>query len=450
MTQMIYPTTNLTATEQMIIERGEGVYVYDSNGKQYLDGLAGLWCTALGYGNEEIIETAAEQMRKLTYSHTFGGKTHPAAMELADKLSAMVPINDGRVFFGSSGSDANDTQIKLLRYYFNAIGKPEKYKIISRERAYHGVTVAAAALTGLPVNHAHFSLPFAALGILRTGSPHFYRDGLEGESEEEFAARRARELEELILAEGPETIAAMIAEPVNGAGGVIVPPVGYFQKIQAVLDKYDILLWDDEVICGFGRLGEDFGATKLGLKPQMMSLAKGLSSAYMPISAAVVTGEIYQAMVQPSAEVGAFGHGYTYSGHPVACAVASKVLNIYQRDRVFDHARVMGEYLQARLAVFKDHPLVGEVRGMGMVGALELVADKQTKQAFEGNAVAGFCQKTCEDNGLILRALGGNSMAICPPLIINEAQVDELVDKLGRALDTTLQYVADKQLLQCR
>ena len=311
MSQMIYPTTNLTATEQLVIERGEGVYVYDSGGKQYLEGMAGLWCTALGYGNEEVIETAARQMRELTYSHMFGGKTHPAAMALADQLSAMVPISDARVFLGNSGSDANDTQIKLLRYYFNAIGKPQKYKIISRERAYHGVTVASAALTGLPANHAHFSLPFEALGVLRTGSPHFYRDGLAGESEEEFASRRARELEELILAEGPETIAAMIAEPVSGAGGVIVPPLGYFEKIQEVLDRYDIMLWDDEVICGFGRLGEDFGATKLGMRPQMMSLAKGLSSAYLPISAAVVPGEMYQAMVQPSAEVGAFGHGYT-------------------------------------------------------------------------------------------------------------------------------------------
>jgi len=446
MSQMIYPTTNLTATEQLVIERGEGVYVYDSGGKQYLEGMAGLWCTALGYGNEEVIETAARQMRELTYSHMFGGKTHPAAMALADKLSAMVPISDARVFLGNSGSDANDTQIKLLRYYFNAIGKPQKYKIISRERAYHGVTVASAALTGLPANHAHFSLPFEALGVLRTGSPHFYRDGLAGESEEEFASRRARELEELILAEGPETIAAMIAEPVRGAGGVIVPPLGYFEKIQEVLDRYDIMLWDDEVICGFGRLGEDFGATKLGMRPQMMSLAKGLSSAYLPISAAVVPGEMYQAMVQPSAEVGAFGHGYTYSGHPVACAVASKVLAIYQRDSIFERAREMGDYLQAGLAGFRDHPLVGEVRGVGMIAALELVANKQTRQPFEGNAVAGFCQKACEDNGLILRALGGNGIGVCPPLIISEAQVDELVEKLGRALDLTLQYVDEQQL----
>ena len=386
-------------------------------------------------------------MRKLTYSHMFGGKTHPAAMELADKLSAMVPIDDARVFFGSSGSDANDTQIKMLRYYFNAIGKPEKFKIIARERAYHGVTVAAASLTGLPANHTHFDLPFEALGVLRTGSPHFYRDALPGETEEESAARRGSELEELILAEGADTIAAFIAEPVNGAGGVIVPPADYFQKIQAVLDKYDILLWDDEVICGFGRLGADFGANKLDMKPQMMSLAKALSSAYMPLSAAVISGQMYEAMVQPSAQVGVFGHGYTYSGHPVACAVGSKVLEIYQRDNIFEHARIMGDYLQQRLGEFADHPLVGEVRGMGLIAAVELVANKQTKQAFDGNAVAAYCQKICEENGLILRALGGNGIALCPPLIITRAQIDELIEKLGGALDATLQYVTSKQLL---
>jgi 4-aminobutyrate---pyruvate transaminase len=447
MTHMIYPTTNLTATEQLVIERGEGVYVYDSNGKQYLEGLAGLWCTSLGYGNEEIIQTAAEQMRKLTYSHMFGGKTHPAAMELADKLAAMVPVDNARVFLGNSGSDANDTQIKMLRYYFNAIGKPEKFKIIARERAYHGVTVAAAALTGLPANHTHFSLPFDALGVLRTGSPHFYRDGLPGESEEEFASRRADELEQLILAEGPETIAAFIAEPVNGAGGVIVPPAAYFNKIQAVLDKYDILLWDDEVICGFGRLGTDFGASALDMKPQMMSLAKALSSAYMPISAAVISGDMYEAMVQPSAAVGVFGHGYTYSGHPVACAVASKVLDIYQRDNIFERAASVGEYLQQSLRELEGHPLVGEVRGMGLLAAVELVANRRTRQAFEGNGVGAFCQKACEDNGLILRALGGNGIALCPPLIITRAQVDELINKLSSALDSTLRYVDDQNLL---
>ncbi len=446
MTQMIYPTTNLTATEQLVIERGEGVYVYDNQGRQYLEGLAGLWCTALGYGNEEVIEAAANQMRTLTYSHMFGGKTHPAAMALADKLSAMVPVADGRVFFGSSGSDANDTQIKLLRYYFQAIGKPEKYKIIARERAYHGVTVAAAALTGLAPNHTHFSLPFDALGILRTGSAHHYRDSLPGESEAEFSTRRAEELEQLILAEGPGTIAAFIAEPVSGAGGVITPPEGYFQKIQTVLDKYDILLWDDEVICGFGRTGADFGATRYDFRPDMMSLAKALSSAYMPLSAAIVSGDMYEPMVAASAGVGVFGHGYTYSGHPVACAVAGKVIEIYERENLFSHAATVGDYLQSKLRELADHALVGEARGVGLIGALELVANKTTGQAFADNTVGAFCMKSCEKHGLIVRAMGGNAIALCPPLIITREQVDELLEKLSLALADTLEYVNREQL----
>ena len=447
MSHIIYPTTNLTATEQLVIERGEGVYVFDNAGNKYLEGLSGLWCTALGYGNEEVIETATRQMRELTYSHMFGGKSHPAAMELADKLAAMVPVENARVFFGSSGSDANDTHMKLLRYYSNAIGKPGKYKVIARERAYHGVTIGAAALTGLPANHALFDLPFDALGVLRTGSPHYYRDAMPGETEQEFSSRRADELEQLILAEGPDTIAAFIAEPINGAGGVIVPPADYFEKIQAVLSKYDIFMWADEVITGFGRTGADFGSTQFGIKPQQMSLAKALSSAYMPVSAAVVSGDIYEALVAPSAEVGIFGHGYTYSGHPVGCAVASKVLDIYQRERLFERAATVGAYLQQRIREFEQHPLVGEVRGMGLIGALELVANKQTGQAFDGNAVGGFCQKACENNGLIVRAMGGNSIALCPPLIITEAQIDELIDKLGAALAATLDHVTREQLL---
>lgn len=447
MSQLIYPTTNLSATEQLLIERGEGVYVYDNQGKRYLEGMAGLWCTSLGYGNEEVIEVAAQQMRTLTYSHMFGGKTHPAAMQLGDTLAEMVPVDDAHVFLGNSGSDANDTQIKLLRYYFNAIGKPEKRKIISRERAYHGVTLAAAALTGLPANHTHFDLPFEALGVLRVGAPHFYRDGAYGESEEEFSSRRARELEELIVAEGPETIAAFIAEPINGAGGVIVPPEDYFEKISAVLERYDILLWDDEVICGFGRTGADFGANRFGFRPQMMSLAKALSSAYMPISAAVINGDMYRELVAPSAQVGVFGHGYTYSGHPVACAVASKVLEIYQRDDLFTVAATTGEYLQSRLASFASHPLVGEVRGSGLLAALELVANRDTRQAFSDNRVAAYCQQACQDEGLIVRAMGGNSLALCPPLIITHDQVDEIIDLLGRALDQTLDFVTREQLL---
>ena len=447
MTRMIYPTTNPTATEQLIIERGEGVYVYDNNGKQYLEGMSGLWCTALGYGNEEVIEAATAQMKTLAYSHLFGGKSHPAAIALAEKLSDMSPVKDGRVFLGNSGSDANDTQVKLLRYYYNAIGKPGKYKIIARERGYHGVTVAAASLTGLAPNHAHFSLPFDALGVLRTGSAHFYRDGLPGESEEEFATRRADELEQLILAEGADTIAAFIAEPVGGAGGVIVPPNTYFEKIQAVLTKHDILLWDDEVICGFGRTGEDFGATTYNMRPQMASLAKALSSAYIPLSAAIIEGEMFDAMVDQANEVGVFGHGYTYGGHPVACAVGSKVIEIYERDKVFEHARDVGAYMQGKIREFADHPLVGEVRGVGMIGAVELVANKETRKAFADNSVGGYCQKQCEKNGLIVRAMGGNSIALCPPLILTVEQVDEICSKLAVALEETLAWAKKSHLL---
>ena len=440
MTSMIYPTTNPLAIEQLVLERGEGVYVYDSNGKRYLEGLAGLWCTSLGYGNEEIIQTAEEQMRKFTFCHLFGGKSHPSAMELAEKLATISPVDDARVFLGTSGSDANDTQIKNIRYYFSAIGKPEKRKIFSRDKGYHGVTVASASLTGLSAMHAHFDLPVDALGILRTTCPHYYREGKPGESESEFSSRLADELETLILREDPNTIAAFIAEPVCGAGGVIVPPEGYFEKVQAILNKYDIFLWDDEVICGFGRLGSDFGATKLNMKPDLMSCAKALSSAYVPVSAAMVRGEIYEAMSEQAAEVGVYGHGYTYGGHPLGCAVAIKVLEIYERDNIFDHAQKMGDYFQPKLKEFAEHPLVGEVRGMGLIGALELVFDKNSKSPFSTNSVGAFCQKAAQEEGLIVRGLAGNNIALCPPLIINEEQIDELIEKLSVALDKTLDY----------
>ena len=446
MTAMIYPTTNPEATEVMIVSRGEGPYIYDDTGKQYLEGMSGLWCTSLGYGNQEIIETARRQMEQLSFSHMFSGKTHPSAIELADKLAAMSPIEDARVFLGSSGSDANDTLVKLVRYHAVATGQPERVKIIARDKGYHGVSLASAALTGLPPNHAHFQLPFEALGILRTGAPHYYRCAEAGESEADFVARRAAELEQLILAEGPETIAAMIAEPVNGAGGVIVPPAGYFEAVQAVLDKYGILLWDDEVICGFGRLGTAFGAEKLNMKPKMMACAKALTSAYVPLSAAVVSGDIADAIAGPAAEMGVFGHGYTYSGHPLGCAVASTVLDIYVRDGLFDHAAAIGAYMAQGLAKFSDHPLVGEVSTIGLLGALELVADKATKQPFEGMKVGQYCAKAAENNGLIIRPLGGNRIALCPPLIIQEAHVDEIMDKLGRALDSTLDFVTAEGL----
>lgn len=447
MTHVIYPTTNLAAIEQMSIVRGEGVYVFDKDGNRYLEGLAGLWCTALGYGNEEIIDAISTQLRTIAYTHTFGGKTHPLAMELADKLASMLPIEDGRLFFGNSGSDANDTHIKLLRYYFNAIGKPEKRKIITRERAYHGVTVAAGSLTSLPANLANFDAPIDALGILRTDSPHYYRDRNPGETESGFIDRVSGNLEKLILEEGPETIAAFLAEPITGASGVIVPPDGYYEKVQTVLAKYDILFIADEVINGFGRTGHDFGCTTMGIKPDMMTMAKQLSSAYFPISASAIPGYMHDAMIEPSAKIGMFGHGYTYSGHPVACAAAMKTLEIYERDDIFAKAASTGAYLQRRLREFEGHPLVGEVRGKGLLAAIELVANKETAQAFVGGAVGAFAQKACQDNGLIVRAVAGSSIALCPPLIITEAQIDEMIGAIGTALDQSLDYVRKEGLL---
>ncbi|MGB1238582.1 MAG: aminotransferase [Pseudomonadales bacterium] len=442
MSAVIYPTTNLANTETLVIERAQGAYVYDAQGKEYLEGLAGLWCTSLGYGNQELIEAASQQMATLSYAHSFGGKSHQVGIDLSNKIADMVPVKRAKVFFGNSGSDANDSHIKMLRYYFNAIGKPEKFKIISRERSYHGVTVAAASLTGLPINHAHFDLPFDALGILRTDAPHYYRSALPGESEADFVDRICANLESLIEREGADTIAAFIAEPITGASGVIVPPAGYYQKVQAILQRNDILFWADEVITGFGRTGEDFGVTSMGIEqPDLMTLAKQLSSAYMPISASVVSGDIYDAMVDPSTKAGVFGHGYTYSGHPVACAVALKTLDIYQRDHIFEHAASVGEYLQAQLATLCEHPLVGEVRGKGMIGAIELVANKTTGQAFSDGAVGAYAQRACEKHGLIIRVVAGSSLAFCPPLIFTRAQVDEMMQKLCAALTDTLDYV---------
>lgn len=447
MSRVIYPTTNLAATEQLVIERGEGVYVYDDKGKRYLEGLAGLWCTSLGYGNQELVEAAKSQLGQLAYYHSFGGKTHPTVMELADRIAEMVPVADARVFFGNSGSDANDTHIKLLRYWSNAIGKPEKQKIITRERAYHGVTVASGSLTSLPANLTHFDPPTEALGILRTDHPHYYRGAQGGESESEFVDRIVGNLEALIEREGAHTIAAFLAEPITGASGVIVPPPGYYERVQEVLARHNILMWADEVICGFGRTGNDFGCTTMNIQsPAMMTLAKQMSSAYVPISASVVTGEMYETLVEPSSQVGVFGHGYTYSGHPLGCAVALKTLEIYQRDNIFEHAAAVGQYFQERLATLAEHPLVGEVRGKGLLAAIEVVADKFTREPFP-TKVAGYLQQACTDHGLIGRAVAGTAFALCPPLIITSAQVDELVEKLAAGLNDTLDYVTREKLL---
>lgn len=447
MSSVIYPVTNLKAIEQLNIVRGEGVYVYDDKGNKYLEGLAGLWCAALGYGNEELISSINQQLKTLSYSHMFGGRTHQSAIDLAAKLADMVPIEDAKIFFSNSGSEANDSHIKMLRYYANAIGEPQKKKIIALDQGYHGVTVASAALTGLPAMHTHFDLPIEALGILRTNCPHYYRHGLDGESEAEFVDRLIFNLERLIDEEGANTIAAFIAEPIMGAGGVVVPPAAYFERVQEVLTNNGIMFWADEVICGFGRTGRVFGSDTFGLKPDLMSFAKQLSSAYVPISASVIPGSMYDAMVEASTDVGIFGHGFTYTGHPVASTAALKALEIYEREKLYEQAAKNGVIMQARLAEFASHPLVGEVRGKGLIGAAELVANKDSGTAFTDGRVGGFAKQACQDEGLLIRAVAGSSIAFCPPLIISEPQIHEMFDKFDVALNRTLEFANKEKLL---
>lgn len=447
---LLHPQTHLGLHKRIgptVLKRAEGVYMYDEMGNQYLEGLAGLWCTALGYGNEELARVAYEQMKDLSYSHLFTGRSHEPAIELAEKLKAMLPLGDGKVFFGNSGSDANDTQVKLVWYYNNVIGRPQKKKIIGRIKGYHGITLAAGSLTGLPVSHKGFDLPLGDGRFLHTMMPHYWRFGEEGESETEFASRCAEHLEQMILAEGPDTVAAFIAEPIMGAGGVILPPATYFEKIQAVLKKYDVLFIDDEVICGFGRTGKPFGADTFDLKPDTVSLAKALTSAYQPLSAVVLKDEIHTALVDAADEMGVFGHGFTYSGHPVACAVGLKTLEIYERDRLFEHAAELAPQFRQRLDRYVDHPLVGEVRGTGLIGAVELVADKARRTAFDpGLTFGATVLKYCLEEGLICRAIG-DTMAFCPPLIITSAQVDEMFDKFDRALARGLEHANAEGLL---
>ncbi|MBL6746398.1 MAG: aminotransferase class III-fold pyridoxal phosphate-dependent enzyme [Pseudomonadales bacterium] len=447
MTSLLYPTTNLTQVEQLNIVRGEGIYVYDDKGNRYLEGLSALWCAALGYGNDELIDAITTQLRTLPYSHMFGGRTHPLAMKLADTLGEMVPVPDAKIFFANSGSEANDSHVKMLHYYFNVTGQPKKKKIIALERSYHGVTVAAAALTGLPVMHTHFDIPVDALGILRASTPHYYHGQQDGESEAGFVERLVQELEQLIEKEGAETIAAFIAEPIGGAAGVVVAPDSYYPAVQNVLRKHDILFWADEVICGFGRTGSDFGSTTMGIKPELMSLAKQLSAAYIPVSAAIIPGFMYEAMREPSNQLGIFGHGYTYTGHPVAAAAALKAIEIYQRENLFEHAAKMGDYMQSRLQEFAEHPLVGEVRGKGLIAAVELVANKERREGFADGKVGAVTKQFCQDQGLLIRAVSGNCLAFCPPLIINDEQIDEMIFMFEAALKQTLDYVHKHNLM---
>lgn len=417
----------------LVIDRGEGVHVFDTAGNRYIEAMAGLWSVAVGFGEARLVQAATRQMEKLPFYHNFSHKSHGPLIDLAEKLVTMSPAPMSKAFFTNSGSEANDTVLKLIWYRSNALGLSARKKVIARERAYHGVTIASASLTGLPNNHRSFDLPIP--GILRAGSPHHWRDAQPGESEEAFATRRAEELEQLILAEGPETIAAFFGEPVMGAGGVIVPPRTYWAKIQAVLRKYDILLVADEVICGFGRTGQMFGCQTYDIQPDILVLSKALSSSYLPISAFLANDKVLDPVIAESDRIGTFGHGFTGGGHPVAAAVALESVRLIEERNLVQNASASGERLRAGLNQLKDHPLVGEVRGVGLIAAVELVVDKTTKAALEPvGRLGGLVSAEMQSQGVISRNMG-DAIAFCPPLIITASEVDDLLDRFRRALD---------------
>ena len=444
---VLHPYTalhKLKTTGTLVIERGEGIYVYDTHGKAYIEGMSGLWCAGLGFGDKELIDAATKQLKELPYYHIFGAKGIEPAIELAEKLKEIAPVPISKVFFTSSGSEANDTQVKLAWYLNNALGRPNKKKIISRQKAYHGVTIMSASLTGLPANHAAFDLPVDR--VLHTDCPHYYRFGRAGESEAEFTARIVQSLRDLIEREGADTIAAMIAEPVMGAGGVIVPPTGYYPAIKEVLDEYDIFLIDDEVINGFGRTGNWWGSQTLGMTPKTISAAKQMTSAYAPLGAVMVPQDIYDAYVDQTSKIGTFGHGFTYGGHPLGCALGVKAIEIYQKRDIIGHVRSLAPVFEKRMRRLGEHPLVGEARYCGLVGGVELVADKKTKRSFDPTqGVGAQMAKFAEGHGAILRAMG-DTIGFCPPMIITEAELNELFDRTEKALDDAEAWVGKEEL----
>jgi 4-aminobutyrate---pyruvate transaminase len=431
----LHPYTNLKRQESegpLVIASGKGVRITDDSGREYIEGMSGLWCASLGFGEERLVAAAAEQMRRLSFYHGFNQKAHEPAGALAERLIAMMPVPMSKVFFSNSGSEANDTAVKMVWYTNNALGRPRKKKIIARMRGYHGVTVAAASLTGLANNHRDFDLPIA--NIRHADCPHHWRYAHAGESEAAYADRLAERLEAQILREDPDTVAAFIAEPVMGAGGVIVPPETYFPKIQAVLRKYDVLLIADEVICGFGRTGAMFGSETFAIVPDIITVAKALSSAYLPISATIVSEPIYRALAAQSEKLGVFAHGFTYGGHPVCCAVALETLKLYEERNILGHIRAVAPVLQQGVRRFADHPLVGEVRGVGLMAGIELVRDKKTKAAFPAAAgVGALVQAKCQERGVMLRSLG-DTIGFAPPFVITEGEIGELLDGFAQGL----------------
>jgi len=433
---LVHMQTNLRRHQQegpVVIARGEGCRVFDDSGRDYLESVAGLWCASLGFGSERLAKVAYEQMRTLGYYHLYRHRSTEPAIELAERLLAIAPVPMARVVFQCSGSEANDTAIKLAWYYWHAVWQPQRLKIIARKMAYHGNTCAAVSLSGKPDMHAGFGLPFAP--FKHTEFPHYYRGHHDGESEFEFSARMAQALDALIQAEGPDTIAAFFAEPVMGAGGAILPPEGYFDAVQAVLRKYDILFVADEVICGFARTGEMWGSQTFRLKPDMLTSAKALSAAMQPISAVLINERIHDAMLKQSDRFGNFAHGYTYAGHPVAAAVALEVQKIYAEIDIVGRAKRLGPLLQSTLGRLKEHPLVGDVRGTGLILGMELMRDGDKRIPFDPALKVGArVDEAAKRHGLILRVVG-DRLVFAPPLIIEPREIAEIGERLERALD---------------
>ena len=415
-----------------IITHAKGVYLWDSEGHKILDGMAGLWCVAIGYGRDELADAASKQMRELPYYNLFFMTAHPPVLELAKVIAEIAPEGMNHVFFTGSGSEGNDTMLRMVRHYWAIKGQPNKKVIISRKNGYHGSTVAGASLGGMTYMHEQGDLPIP--GITHIAQPYWFGEGGDM-SPEEFGVWAANQLEEKILEIGVDNVGAFFAEPIQGAGGVIVPPESYWPRIKEILAKYDILFVADEVICGFGRTGEWFGSDFYDLKPDMMTIAKGLTSGYIPMGGLIVRDEVVAVLN----EGGDFNHGFTYSGHPVAAAVALENIRILRDEKIIENAHnETAPYLQKRLRELNDHPLVGEVRGVGLLGAIELVQDKATRKRYEGRGAGMICRQFCFDSGLIMRAVG-DTMIIAPPLVISKDEIDELVTKARKCLDLTLE-----------
>ena len=442
---LIHPQTNLRAhlaRGPHIIVGTEGSRIFDASGKEYIECLAGLWCCSLGFKQERLAKAAFDQMSQLGYYHIYRDHSHPRGIELASKLLALAPLPMSKVLFQGSGSEANEAALKLCWYFHNSIGKPKKKKLIARKMAFHGHTTGAASLTGLPSCHGGFDLPLP--GFVHTEFPHYYRFHADGESEEAFATRMASALEDLILREDPDTVAGFFAEPVMGASGGVFPPATYFEKIQAVLRKYDILFVADEVITGLGRTGCWWGSETFALQPDIITSAKALSGGMFPISAVLLNERVFTAMMDLSDRLGNFAHGSTFSAHPVGAAVALETLRIMEERDLIAYGRKLGSFLLERLGRLADHPMVDDLRGIGPLVSMELVADKRTRKNFPAAAkVNVVLQKHCSAQGVIPR-LGGDRVVFAPPLIMTFEEADEAVSRFTHALDATWQELRSK------